>query len=74
MKGKCGVCGDPYDGIRKHEAGGKFAKGIIVRDYKKGSVITVKTIVTANHFGYFEFRLCPLNNVHKRATQACLDK
>ncbi|KAK2176358.1 hypothetical protein NP493_667g01018 [Ridgeia piscesae] len=74
MKGKCGVCGDPYDGNRKHEAGGEYAKGIIVRNYKKGSVITVRTIVTANHFGYFEFRLCPVNNKRKRATQSCLDK
>ena len=24
--------------------------------------------------GYFEFRLCPNNNVHKPATQACLDQ
>lgn len=74
MKGKCGVCGDPYDGNRTHEAGGAYAKGIIVRHYKRGSIITVKVIVTANHFGYFEFRLCPVNNKLKRATHACLDK
>ncbi|KAK3088238.1 hypothetical protein FSP39_016498 [Pinctada imbricata] len=29
-EGKCGPCGDPYIGVRQHEAGGKFASGIIV--------------------------------------------
>ena len=29
---------------------------------------------SANHIGYFEFRLCPNNNIHKAATQQCLDQ
>jgi hypothetical protein len=38
MKGKCGICGDPYDAKpRQHEApGGKYANGIIVKKYKAG--------------------------------------
>ena len=36
--GKCGICGDAYDipPPRPHEAGGKFANGIIVRKYQPG--------------------------------------
>lgn len=31
--------------------------------------------VTANHLGYFEFRLCNVDNLNGMdATQACLDK
>merc|ERR1712141_773125 len=33
---KCGLCGDPYQGPRDHEAGGRYANGIIVKTYKKG--------------------------------------
>ena len=38
--GKCGVCGDSYNDPRprKHEIGGEFERGIIVRDYSAGQV------------------------------------
>ncbi|XP_056017727.1 uncharacterized protein LOC125679999 [Ostrea edulis] len=72
--GKCGVCGDPWDGVRENEAGGRYAKGIISRRYTEGQIIDVKVKITASHLGYFEFRLCPNNNVHKPATQACLNQ
>ncbi|GAB1603118.1 uncharacterized protein LOC115215892 [Argonauta hians] len=72
--GKCGICGDPYDGARENEAGGKYATGTISRYYRKNQVITVDVDLTTNHLGWFEFRLCPNNNVKKPATQACLDK
>ena len=30
LGGKCGICGDPYNGPKPHEApGGKYANGII---------------------------------------------
>lgn len=32
--GKCGVCGDPWNGRRENEAGGKYATGTIVKVYK----------------------------------------
>ncbi|WAR03583.1 hypothetical protein MAR_010141 [Mya arenaria] len=71
---KCGVCGDPYNGRRENEAGGKFATGTIVRKYKMGQVVTMKVDITANHFGWMEFRICPNNNVNVPVKQACLDK
>ncbi|KAK2165238.1 hypothetical protein LSH36_53g07025 [Paralvinella palmiformis] len=73
-KGKCGVCGDPWQGPREHEAGGKYATGIIVRRYDVGSTITVIVQITASHLGYFEFRLCPVNNPKIAATWQCLNK
>ena len=34
MEGRCGICGDPYDGPLEHQApGGKFANGNIVANY-----------------------------------------
>jgi hypothetical protein len=45
-----------------------------VRRYKKDSAITIRVELTANHRGYFEFRLCPNNDPKHVGTQACLDK
>lgn len=72
--GKCGICGDPYDGYRESEAGGPFAQGIITRTYKTGGILNVLVQITANHKGYFEFHLCPHNNPKRRVTQECLDR
>ncbi|XP_005092248.1 uncharacterized protein LOC101851710 [Aplysia californica] len=72
-QGRCGVCGDPYDGPRENEAGGTFANGIIVRQYQEGDIINVKVQLTKSHLGWFEFRLCPNNNVNRAVTQECLD-
>lgn len=38
-QGRCGVCGDPYQGPRENEAGGKYANGIIVRHYTESQTI-----------------------------------
>lgn len=59
---------------RPHEAGGKYGQGIIVRKYKTGSSFTIRVELTANHRGFFEFRLCPNNAVKRVATQQCLDR
>jgi hypothetical protein len=40
-QGRCGVCGDPYQGPRKNEAGGVYATGTIVHTYKEGTQINV---------------------------------
>ncbi|PVD36382.1 hypothetical protein C0Q70_03364 [Pomacea canaliculata] len=72
--GKCGICGDPYQGPRENEAGGKYATGVISRVYKQGQTIDVIVEVTANHLGWFEFKICPQNNPKMEATQECLDK
>ena len=47
--GRCGLCGDPYQGPREHEAGGKYANGIIVETYMQGGTIEVDVDITANH-------------------------
>ncbi|XP_053383503.1 uncharacterized protein LOC123541518 [Mercenaria mercenaria] len=72
--GRCGVCGDPYQGPRENEAGGKYATGTIVRNYKEGQQINVEIEISAPHAGWSEFRLCPNNDVHKVVTQQCLDQ
>ncbi|XP_013785525.1 uncharacterized protein LOC106469570 isoform X2 [Limulus polyphemus] len=74
--GKCGICGDAWNDPqpRKNEAGGIYGKGIIVKKYQNGQEITAKVQLTANHKGFFEFKLCPNNNPKKVATQECLDR
>ena len=73
-KGKCGVCGDPWQGPYENEAGGKFAQGIITRHYRTGQVVDVTVQVTAHHKGWFEFRLCKNNDVHRAITHRCLNR
>eukprot|EP00095_Tigriopus_kingsejongensis_P000468 maker-scaffold217_size252476-snap-gene-1.37 protein:Tk00468 transcript:maker-scaffold217_size252476-snap-gene-1.37-mRNA-1 annotation:"conserved hypothetical protein" len=74
--GKCGICGDPWDSPqpRANEAGGMYGKGVIARKYERNQVIKVRVELTANHMGYFEFRMCPNNNAKKSASQICLDQ
>ncbi|GFR85845.1 cell wall integrity and stress response component 4-like [Elysia marginata] len=72
--GRCGVCGDPFDGSRDHEAGGKYATGIIAKRYTQGQTIEVSVDLTKSHLGWFEFRLCPHNNPNRRVSQMCLDR
>ena len=72
--GKCGVCGDRFDGPRDNEIGGKYANGIIVQKYKPGATIDVTVHITANHKGWFEFRLCRNDNPQAKIDQECMDK
>lgn len=72
--GKCGVCGDPWNGVRANEAGGRFATGKIVANYTMGQVIDIGVDITANHFGWMEYRICPNNDVTKPVTHECLNK
>lgn len=72
--GKCGVCGDPYDGPRDNEAGGKYATGQVVSNFIRGQDIVVKVQLTVNHGGYFEFNLCPVNNPRIKATESCFSR
>jgi len=73
--GRCGICGDPWGAdLREHEApNGKYANGIITRNYQPGSEITVKVLITANHKGYFMLRLCKNDNVNKDPEQSCFE-
>ncbi|CAF1289427.1 unnamed protein product [Adineta ricciae] len=74
--GKCSICGEPYDRVNKvFEKGGAMYLGKIVKTYNQGQQIDVTVVLTANHKGYFEFRLCSLDsNPDSEATQDCLDR
>ncbi|XP_052820506.1 uncharacterized protein LOC128246356 [Mya arenaria] len=72
--GRCGICGDPWNGPRPTEPPGKYANGIVVRKYKPGDTITVVVELTANHKGWMEFKLCPNDFPEETVTQECLDK
>lgn len=72
--GKCGLCGDRWDGPRDNEAGGIYATGTISRHYQEGQIIHAQATLTMQHWGYFEFRICPNNDPSRKATQECLDK
>ncbi|XP_022653021.1 uncharacterized protein LOC111264763 [Varroa jacobsoni] len=72
--GKCGICGDPWDDSppRDNEDGGKYGTGTIVRKYLQGEEIEIVIEVTTHHKGWFEFKLCPVED-GKESTQECLD-
>ncbi|CAF1031660.1 unnamed protein product, partial [Brachionus calyciflorus] len=75
--GKCGICGDNYSGPRKFELGGVGYTGFKVRHYSQGQTINVQVEVTANHLGYFEFRVCNVDAliaIGQDANQQCLDQ
>merc|ERR1712059_76312 len=71
--GKCGICGDPWQGPKPHEVPGRYANGHIVASYNQGQTLKVSIDITANHLGYFQFKLCPNNNIHKDPKQDCFD-
>jgi len=72
--GDCGVCGDRADGPFENQTPGRYATGTIVANYQKGQTIDVQVQVTANHKGWFEFKLCENNDVANDKDQACFDK
>jgi len=79
-KPKYGLCGDPWNAKKDHEAGGKFAKGKIVRTYLSGSTILIKLYFSANHLGKMQFGLCKLpdnrissSDERSHTTQKCFD-
>lgn len=75
MGGRCGTCGDPFQGPRQNEAGGKYGLGVIARNYSSDQrTIPVKVVLTAYHKGYYEFKICPHNNPTMPVTQRCLDE
>ncbi|BFZ00210.1 hypothetical protein BsWGS_03249 [Bradybaena similaris] len=71
---RCAVCGDPFDGPYDNEAGGIYATGQITNTYNKGQRTQFQVDLTANHYGYFEFKICPTNNPHVKETQSCFDQ
>ncbi|KAJ6635133.1 hypothetical protein Bhyg_13716 [Pseudolycoriella hygida] len=61
--GECGLCGDDYSKPtpRAHEFGGTYGQGVIVKSYQKGGQLPVSVMITANHLGYFYFRICNMD-------------
>lgn len=72
--GKCGICGESYSAPKQFEKGGALYRNLVVAKYKRGQTIDVDVEITANHYGYFEFRVCNVDGSISDATQACLDK
>ncbi|RWS19894.1 Chitin binding domain containing protein-like protein [Leptotrombidium deliense] len=73
-KGKCGICGDAYDGPRIHETGGFMAKNITTRKYPPGTQIDVLIELIANHAGKFNFQICWRNSTNILETEECFEK
>lgn len=73
--GKCGYCGDSYGDAtpRRHELGGLYGDGTIVKTYKRGATIPITVTITANHRGYFYFKICNLDQ-DQRESDGCFDR
>ena len=37
--GKCGICGEAYDAVKKYEKGGIYYTGIIAGQYTEGGIL-----------------------------------
>ena len=74
-KGRCGICGDEFSAaVKHHQAGGKYATGILAASYKPGQLIDVKIKMTANHRGFMTFALCAHNNPSTSPDRECFLK
>ncbi|XP_025082650.1 uncharacterized protein LOC112557168 [Pomacea canaliculata] len=71
---QCGLCGDPVDGPRDHEAGGRYATGILTASYYPGQRTQFKVLMNTNQGGYFQFSICSLQSSSEASTQACFDQ
>ncbi|XP_061196702.1 uncharacterized protein LOC133204979 [Saccostrea echinata] len=69
--GKCGICGDPWNGPRDHEFGGKFFTNHISSSYTRNSVIDLTVNIMSNSIGWMEFRIHPYT---KNIAQNHLDR
>ncbi|XP_050298857.1 uncharacterized protein LOC126737840 [Anthonomus grandis grandis] len=72
-EGKCGICGDDYrDPVpRSNENGGTYGNGLVFNNYTQGSVITVTSLITANHLGNIYFQICKLDYPTQLETDEC---
>ncbi|OXA56335.1 uncharacterized protein LOC110848803 [Folsomia candida] len=73
--GKCGECGDSFNSTkpRENEHGGFYGKGIITKTYTRGQEIVILVELTFGHMGYFEFRVCNLDN-DQSESEACFEQ
>jgi len=70
--GRCGECGDSWDlpRPRDNEHGGKYGRGIIVKNYTCGEIMQTDVEITASHMGQMTFSLC---DAVTRETKECFD-
>lgn len=73
-KGKCGICGDPYDKARIHETGGLMATNTTTRNYFPGSSIDIMIDIVANHGGLFRFEVCWRDDLNVTETEDCFEE
>lgn len=69
--GKCGLCGDSFSEAtpRKHELGGKFGQGVIVKTYTNQGKLDIGARITSNHLGHFSFEICNLDAFGKESEE-----
>jgi hypothetical protein len=75
--GKCSICGEDWSlPVRQYDLGGPKYRGLLVAEYVQSQEITVTVEVTANHLGFFEFRVCSLDSagLNTDASIDCLNK
>ena len=48
--------------------------GIIVQRYTSGQTINVVVEITAHHFGFFQFKICPNEDFSLDKGQDCFDR
>jgi len=74
--GRCGVCGDNWaeERPRENENGGKYGTGTISEVFMQGQIMDVEVELTTNHWGWFELKLCPVNDKLGQETAECMDK
>ena len=53
---------------------GEYATGIIGKTYYQGEEINITIDITANHYGYFEFRLCKNDIFMQKVTHECFEE
>lgn len=75
QQGRCGLCGDPFQGPRLHEAGQRYASEnrSTVYCYTIGAKIDITARITAYHKGHFDFRLCVNNDLTTDPGQDCVN-
>ena len=50
----------------------RFATGMIVREYQPGDAMNITVEVTANHMGYFTFKMFRVREQNQDPDQECL--
>lgn len=79
-EGMRGICGDPFNGPRKHEEGGEYyGDGTPSVTYARGGIAEIDIFLSTNHRGRFRFRICKVQNngpgsEKAQLTEECLDQ